>query len=60
MQRLSVFCDESKVLTESELKNLSTSIQDEDLENLDNQDDDNAELSAKNNTSGRNCTISIT
>lgn len=44
LQRLSAFCDESKVLTESELKNLSTSIQkDESLENLDNQDDNNAE-----------------
>lgn len=52
VQHLSVFCDESKVLTESELKNLSILIQkNESLENLDNQDDDN-ELSAKDNTSG--------
>lgn len=43
------FCDESNVLAELELKNVSLlTLADENLENLDNQKNDNDELSKIN------------
>lgn len=51
LQHSRAFCDESNVLAELELKNVSPlTLADENLENFDNQDNENDELSTKINT----------